>query len=79
MDEEISIINSNTRNERVRNFFVKNKENALKFNNFTSPTTIKYDQKTNPSFFPKRIARVFPDPQQKGKPVFQRQQGGQNR
>ena len=25
MDEEISIINSNTRNERVRNFFVKNK------------------------------------------------------
>jgi len=25
MEEEISIINSNTRNERVRNFFVKNK------------------------------------------------------
>ena len=25
MDEEISIINSNTRNEKVRNFFVKNK------------------------------------------------------
>ena len=25
MDEEISIINSNTRNERVRNFFSKNK------------------------------------------------------
>ena len=25
MDEDISIINSNTRNEKVRNFFIKNK------------------------------------------------------
>ena len=29
MDEEISIINSNTRNERVRNFFVKNKSKIV--------------------------------------------------
>ena len=29
MDEEISIINSNTRNERVRNFFVKNKSKII--------------------------------------------------
>ena len=29
MDEEISIINSNTRNERVRNFFVKNKKKII--------------------------------------------------
>lgn len=29
MDEEISIINSNTRNERVRNFFVKNKNKII--------------------------------------------------
>ena len=25
MDEDIAIINSNTRNERVKNFFIKNK------------------------------------------------------
>ena len=29
MDEEISIINSNTRNERVKNFFVKNKSKII--------------------------------------------------
>ena len=29
MDEEISIINSNTRNERVRNFFFKNKSKII--------------------------------------------------
>ena len=29
MDEDISIINSNTRNERVRNFFVKNKSKII--------------------------------------------------
>ena len=29
MDEEISIINSNTRNERARNFFVKNKSKII--------------------------------------------------
>ena len=29
MEEEISIINSNTRNERVRNFFVKNKSKII--------------------------------------------------
>ena len=29
MDEEISIINSNTRNERVRNFFVNNKNKII--------------------------------------------------
>ena len=29
MDEEISIINSNTRHERVRNFFVKNKSKII--------------------------------------------------
>ena len=29
MDEEFSIINSNTRNERVRNFFVKNKSKII--------------------------------------------------
>ena len=29
MDEEISIINSNTRNEKVRNFFVKNKSKII--------------------------------------------------
>ena len=29
MDEEISIINSNTRHERVRNFFVKNKNKII--------------------------------------------------
>ena len=26
MDEEITIINSNTRNERIRNFFINNKK-----------------------------------------------------
>ena len=29
MDEEISIINSNTRNEKIRNFFVNNKKNLI--------------------------------------------------
>ena len=29
MDEDISIINSNTRNEKVRNFFVKNKKKII--------------------------------------------------
>ena len=29
MDEDISIINSNTRNEKVRNFFVKNKNKII--------------------------------------------------
>ena len=29
MDEEISIINSNTRNEKVKNFFVKNKSKII--------------------------------------------------
>ena len=29
MDEEISIINSNTRNEKIRNFFVKNKSKII--------------------------------------------------
>ena len=29
MDEEITIINSNTRNERIRNFFIKNKKNLI--------------------------------------------------
>ena len=25
MDEEVSIINTNTRNEKIKNFFIKNK------------------------------------------------------
>ena len=29
MDEEISIINSNTRSEKVRNFFVNNKNKII--------------------------------------------------
>ena len=29
MDEDISIINSNTRNEKIRNFFVKNKNKII--------------------------------------------------
>ena len=29
MDEDISIINSNTRNEKVRNFFIKNKNKII--------------------------------------------------
>ncbi len=29
MDEEISIIDSNTRNEKIRNFFLKNKKNLI--------------------------------------------------
>ena len=29
MDEDISIINSNTRNEKVRNFFVNNKNKII--------------------------------------------------
>ena len=33
MDEEISIIDANTRNEKIKNFFVKNKKN-FNFNNY---------------------------------------------
>jgi predicted negative regulator of RcsB-dependent stress response len=29
MDEETAIINSNTRNEKIRNFFVNNKKSLL--------------------------------------------------
>ena len=29
MDEEISIIDTNTRNEKVKNFFIKNKKNLI--------------------------------------------------
>jgi len=29
MDEEISIIDSNTRNEKVKNFFINNKKNLV--------------------------------------------------
>ena len=29
MEEDISIINSNTRNERVRNFFINNKNKII--------------------------------------------------
>ena len=29
MDEDISIINSNTRNEKIKNFFVKNKNRLI--------------------------------------------------
>ena len=29
MDEEISIIDANTRNEKIKNFFVKNKKNLI--------------------------------------------------
>ena len=28
MDEDLSIINANTRNEKIKNFFVKNKNKA---------------------------------------------------
>ena len=31
MDEETAIINSNTRNEKIRNFFVNNKKTLLTF------------------------------------------------
>jgi len=34
MDEDISIINSNTRNEKVRNFFIKNKTKLVLFTSF---------------------------------------------
>jgi predicted negative regulator of RcsB-dependent stress response len=34
MDEDISIINSNTRNEKVRNFFIKNKTKLVLFTLF---------------------------------------------
>ena len=29
MDEEITIIDSNTRNEKVKNFFINNKKNLI--------------------------------------------------
>ena len=29
MDEEITIIDSNTRNEKIKNFFIKNKNNLI--------------------------------------------------
>ena len=29
MDEEITIIDSNTRNERIRNFFINNKKKLI--------------------------------------------------
>ena len=29
MDEDISIINSNTRNEKIKNFFIQNKKNLI--------------------------------------------------
>ncbi len=29
MDEEITIIDSNTRNEKIRNFFINNKKNLI--------------------------------------------------
>ena len=29
MDEEITIIDSNTRNERIKNFFINNKKNLI--------------------------------------------------
>ena len=32
MDEEITIIDSNTRNERIKNFFINNKKKT--YNNF---------------------------------------------
>ena len=31
MDEDISIINSNTRNERIKNFFLSNKKKLVTF------------------------------------------------
>ncbi len=31
MDEDLSIINSNTRNERIKNFFIKNKRKLISF------------------------------------------------
>ena len=31
MDEDISIINSNTRNEKIKNFFLNNKKKLLAF------------------------------------------------
>ena len=31
MDEDISIINSNTRNERIKNFFINNKKLLISF------------------------------------------------
>ena len=29
MDEEVTIINTNTRNEKIRNFFIKNKKKLI--------------------------------------------------
>ena len=29
MDEEVTIIDSNTRNEKIKNFFIKNKKNLI--------------------------------------------------
>ena len=29
MDEEITIINTNTRNEKIKNFFIKNKKKLI--------------------------------------------------
>ena len=29
MDEDISIINANTRNEKIKNFFIQNKKNII--------------------------------------------------
>ena len=34
MDEEIAIINTNTRNEKVKNFFIKNKKKLITFISF---------------------------------------------
>ncbi len=31
MDEEITVINSNTRNEKIKNFFVNNKKKIIIF------------------------------------------------
>ena len=34
MDEDISIIDSNTRNEKVRNFFINNKKKLFQYSNY---------------------------------------------
>ena len=31
MDEEITVINSNTRNEKIKNFFISNKKKIITF------------------------------------------------
>ena len=42
MDEEITIIDANTRNEKIKNFFIKNKKNFIIIISITLTLVVGY-------------------------------------